>query len=238
MITPFMTRTHLIGIAAVLLFVGSLYFCLQKGDAMNSKQTSQLISLPAPKLTGDVSVETALQTRRSVRSYAQEPPTLEDIAQLLWAAQGVTSHNRFRTAPSAGALYPLEVYIVSGNISGLEEGIYRYLSLQHELTLVHPGDHRRQLAAAALDQACVRKAPATIIFTGISSRISGKYGQRGIQYMIMEAGHAAQNICLQAVTRQIGVVPVGAFKEDQVRKILQLDNTELPLYLIPLGKKP
>jgi SagB-type dehydrogenase family enzyme len=238
MTSPSMTRTPLIGIAAVLLFVGSLYFNLPKGDAMKSKQPSQLISLPAPTLTGDVSVETALQKRRSIRSYTQEPPTLEDIAQLLWAAQGVTSHNGFRTAPSAGALYPLEVYIVSGNISGLEEGIYRYLSHQHELTLVHSGDHRRQLAAAALGQACVREAPATIIFTGISSRITGKYGQRGIQYMMMEAGHAAQNVCLQAVTRQIGVVPVGAFKEDQVRKILQLDNTELPLYLIPLGKKP
>jgi SagB-type dehydrogenase family enzyme len=238
MITSLMTRTQLIAIAAVFLFAGSLYVSLQKGDAMNSKQSSQLISLPAPKLTGDVSVEKALQTRRSVRSYAQDPPTLEDISQLLWAAQGVTTHNGLRTAPSAGALYPLEVYIVSGNISVLEEGIYRYLSRQHELTLVHAGDHRRQLAAAALGQACVREAPATIIFTGISSRITGKYGQRGIQYMMMEAGHAAQNVCLQAVTLQIGVVPVGAFKEDQVRKILQLDNTELPLYLIPLGKKP
>jgi SagB-type dehydrogenase family enzyme len=238
MTSPSMTRTPLIGIAAVLLFVGSLYFNLPKGDAMKSKQPSQLISLPAPTLTGDVSVETALQKRRSIRSYTQEPPTLEDIAQLLWAAQGVTSHNGFRTAPSAGALYPLEVYIVSGNISGLEEGIYRYLAHQHELTLVHRGDHRRQLSSAALGQACVREAPATIIFTGISSRITVKYGQRGIQYMMMEAGHAAQNVCLQAVTRQIGVVPVGAFKENQVRQILQLDNSELPLYLLPLGKKP
>jgi hypothetical protein len=134
-----MTRIQLIGIAAMLIFAGNLCCNQQKGDAMNSQQSAQSITLPAPVKAGDVSVETALQTRRSVRSYAQEPPTLEDIAQLLWAAQGVTSHNRFRTAPSAGALYPLEVYIVSGNISGLEEGIYRYLSRQHELTLVHPG---------------------------------------------------------------------------------------------------
>jgi SagB-type dehydrogenase family enzyme len=238
MTTPFMTRTRLIAIAAVLLLACGLYFNLQKGDAMDSKQASQLISLPDPILTGDVSVETALQKRRSVRSYAQEPLTLEDIAQLLWAAQGVTSRKGFRTAPSAGALYPLEVYMAGSNISGLEDGIYRYLPQQHKLSLVLRGDHRGQLSAAALGQSYVREAPATIIFTGISSRITGKYGSRGLQYMMMEAGHAAQNVCLQAVTRQIGVVPVGAFKEDQVRLILQLDNSELPLYLLPLGKKP
>jgi SagB-type dehydrogenase family enzyme len=233
-----MTRTQLIGIAAMLIFAGILCCNQQKGDAMNSQQSAQSITLPAPVKAGDVSVETALQQRRSVRSYAPEPVALEDIAQLLWAAQGVTSHHGFRTAPSAGALYPLEVYIVSGNVSGLKEGIYRYVPGPHELTPVQSGDHREKLSAAALGQGCVREAPAVIILTGISSRITGKYGQRGIQYMMMEAGHAAQNVCLQAVTRQIGVVPVGAFKENQVRNILKLDNSELPLYLLPLGKIP
>jgi len=135
-------------------------------------------------------------------------------------------------------LYPLEAYIVIGNVSGLKEGIYRYVPRQHALTLVQSGDHRGKLSTSALGQGCVREAPAVIVLTGVSSRITGKYGQRGIQYMIMEAGHAAQNVCLQAVTRQIGVVPVGAFKEDQVRQILQLDKAELPLYLLPFGKMP
>jgi SagB-type dehydrogenase family enzyme len=233
-----MNRTRLIGIAAMLIFAGSLCCNQQKGDAMNSQKSDPLISLPAPEIAGDVSVEAALQKRRSVRSYAQEPLSMEDIAQLLWAAQGINSRNGFRTAPSAGALYPLEVCIVIGNVSGVEEGIYRYLPQKHSLTLVQSGDHRNRLSAAALGQACVREAPAVMILSGISSRITGKYGQRGIQYMMMEAGHAAQNVCLQAVTRQIGVVPVGAFKEDQVRDILQLDNSELPLYLLPLGKTP
>lgn len=233
-----MNRNWLIGIAAMLIFAGSLFYNQQKGDAMDSRISDQSISLPAPVKAGDISVETALQQRRSVRSYAPEPLSMEDIAQLLWAAQGITSHHGLRTAPSAGALYPLEVYIVSGKVSGLKEGIYQYLPQQHELTLIRSGDHRGQLSAAALGQGCVREAPAVMILTGVSSRITGKYGQRGIQYMMMEAGHVAQNVCLQAVTRQIGVVPVGAFKEDQVRKILRLNNSELPLYLLPLGKMP
>jgi SagB-type dehydrogenase family enzyme len=234
----FMTRTQLIGMTVILLFAGGLCCNQQKGDAMDSQQSNRSISLPAPVKAGDISVQTALSQRRSVRSYAPEPLALEDIAQLLWAAQGITSPHGLRTAPSAGALYPLEVYIVTGNVSGLKEGIYRYLPREHSLALVQEGDYRVKLSEAALGQGCVREAPAVIVFTGVSSRITGKYGQRGIQYMMMEAGHAAQNVCLQAVTRQIGVVPVGAFKEDQVSRILQLDNSELPLYLLPMGKMP
>lgn len=233
-----MTRTRLIGMAVLLLFAGVLCCNQQKGDAMDSQKANRSISLPAPSKTGEISVETALQQRRSVRSYAPEPLALKDIAQLLWAAQGVTSHNGFRTSPSAGALYPLEVYIVAGNVSGLKAGIYRYIPQKHALDFVQEGDHREKLSSAALGQGCVREAPVVIVLTGVSSRITGKYGQRGIQYMMMEAGHAAQNVCLQAVTLNIGVVPVGAFKEDQVRKILQIGNHELPLYLLPLGNVP
>lgn len=203
---------------------------------METHQPGQFIVLPSPKLTGEISVEHALQTRRSVRSYSSEPILLEDIAQVLWAAQGVTSDRGFRTAPSAGALYPLEVYVVIGNVSELKEGIYRYIPKNHKLICLQTGDYRKQLARAALGQACVREAPAVILLTGIPSRITGKYGQRGLQYMMMEAGHAAQNVCLQAVTRQIGVVPLGAFKEDQVQNLFHLDDSELPLYLLPFGK--
>lgn len=233
-----MTRTWLIGMAAVLIFAAGLCCNLQKGDAMDSQQAKQSILLPAPSKTGNISVETALHQRRSVRSYAPEPLALKDIGQLLWAAQGITSHHGFRTAPSAGALYPLEVYIVVGNVSGLEAGIYRYLPHRHALALVQSDDHRGTLSSAALGQGCVREAPAVIVFTGVSSRITGKYGQRGIQYMMMEAGHAAQNVCLQAVALNIAVVPVGAFKEDHVRRILQIDSSELPLYMLPTGKMP
>ncbi len=233
-----MNRTRLIVIVAMLIFAGSLCCNQQKGDAMDSVKSDQTISLPAPVKEGNVSVETALQKRRSVRSYAMTPLSLEDMGQLLWAAQGTTSPHGFRTAPSAGALYPLEVYIVIGNVSGINDGIYRYLPREHALNLIQSGDYRGKLSSAALGQACVREAPAVIVFTGISSRITGKYGQRGIQYMMMEAGHAAQNVCLQAVARQIGVVPVGAFKENQVRQIFQIDQSELPLYLLPFGKIP
>ncbi len=203
---------------------------------MAIQESGQTIELPSPSLEGDMSVEAALKKRRSVRSYARKPLSLDDIAQLLWAAQGITYGQKFRTAPSAGALYPLEVYVACGDVENLSGGLYHYNIYEHSLDVVRPGDHRNEIAAAALGQSCVRQAPAVIIFTGIPSRITSKYGQRGIQYMMMEAGHAAQNVCLQAVARQLGTVPIGAFKEDALRRILQIDSDQLPLYLIPVGK--
>lgn len=223
-------------VTIMVLLLSTICFNLQKGDTMNISKTGLFIALPAPSPDGDTSLEAALQNRRSVRSYAPDPLLPDDISQLLWAAQGITSSQRLRTSPSAGALYPLEVYVVCGNVQDLPDGIYLYVADQHQLELVRSGDHREQLASAGLGQSCIRQAPAVFVITGIASRITGKYGPRGIQYMMMEAGHVAQNVCLQAVTRHLGSVPVGAFKEDPVRQILQIDDSELPLYLIPVGK--
>jgi SagB-type dehydrogenase family enzyme len=203
---------------------------------MTIHKSGQSIELPPPSMEGKMALEAALKNRRSVRSYSREPLSVEDIAQLLWAAQGITSPQNFRTAPSAGALYPLEVYVACGNVENLPDGIYHYIADQHRIEVVRNGDYRRELASAALGQSCIREAAAIIIFTGVASRITSKYGKRGVQYMMMEAGHAAQNVCLQAVARQLGAVPVGAFKEDPVRQILQIDEAQLPLYLIPVGK--
>ncbi len=232
-----MCCTGYIRIVIMVLIVFAFFFNPQKGDTMQVKKSDHLISLPSPSLDGKTSVETALQNRRSVRSYAKEPLTLEDIAQLMWAAQGITSPRKLRTAPSAGALYPLEVYVVCGNVTDLDNGIYRYVVDKHQLELVRSGDHRSALASAGLGQAFLREAPAVFVFTGVPPRITQRYGQRGIQYMMMEVGHAAQNLCLQAVARQLATVPVGAFKEDGVKEILQIDDPELPLYLVPVGKE-
>ncbi|MFO8085765.1 MAG: SagB/ThcOx family dehydrogenase, partial [Desulfobacterales bacterium] len=221
-----------------VLFLFASFLNLPKGGAMTIHECGQSIVLPPPSLEGKVSLEASLKNPRSVRSYTQEPLSVEDIGQLLWAAQGITSRQKFRTAPSAGALYPLEVYVACGNVKDLPGGIYRYIVHQHRLEPVRNGDHRKELASAALGQSCIREAPAVIIFTGVPSRITSKYGQRGIQYMMMEAGHAAQNVCLQAVARQLGTVPVGAFKENQIRETLQIADDQLPLYLIPVGKTP
>ncbi len=175
--------------------------------------------------------------RRSVRDYTGEPVTLQELSQLLWAAQGITDYRGFRTAPSAGALYPLEIYVVAGNVQDLVPGVYRYKPHEHELVQLMEGDKRDELAGAALGQSFVKEGALVIVFTAIYERTTVKYGERGIRYVHMEAGHAAQNLCLQVTAMQLGVVTVGAFHDEQVVKLLNLPDNEHPLYIIPVGRK-
>jgi SagB-type dehydrogenase family enzyme len=195
------------------------------------------IELPDPRLDGDVSVEEALLARRSIRKYTGEPLTLEDVSQLLWAAQGITDPRGFRTVPSAGALYPLEVYVVVGDVENLAEGVYKYKPHGHELMKVLDGDKRAELAKAALGQAWVKEAAINIVITAVYERTTVKYGDMGIRYVYMEVGHAAQNLCLQATAMDLGIVTVGAFYDEQVKEILNLPEKEKSLYIIPIGKK-
>lgn len=195
------------------------------------------IKLPEPKYDGNTSVEQALFKRRSVRAYKNEPLALADVSQLLWAAQGITdSRNGFRTAPSAGALYPLEVYVVVSNVKEVAEGVYKYKPDEHELIRVKSGNVKGELAAAALGQACIKESAIVIVFSAVYERTTRKYGDRGVRYVHMEAGHAAQNIYLQAVSLNLGVVVVGAFNDEDVRKVLGMPDEEHPLYIIPVGK--
>lgn len=197
------------------------------------------VNLPAPRFDSDVSIEETLLKRRSIRRYTRDAITLQDVSQLLWAAQGITERRGgygLRTAPSAGALYPLETYVVVGNVQDLAPGVYRYLPEHHRLTRVAGGDLRADLAAAALGQDWVRQGAAIIVFTAVYERTTGRYGERGIMYVHMEVGHAAQNVCLQAVALNLGTVVVGAFYDDRVRDILKLPKNEQPLYIIPVGK--
>ena len=195
------------------------------------------IKLPKPKYNSDVSLEESLVKRRSVRDYTGEPLTLEEVSQLLWAAQGTTSDKGFRTAPSAGALYPLEVYVIVGDVQDLGIGIYLYKPKEHEVVMIADKDVRQQLAGAALGQSCVKNAAIDIVFTAVYQRITRKYGNRGIKYVHMEIGHAAQNVCLQAAAMDLGVVTIGAFNDREVSKILNLPKDEEPLYIIPVGKR-
>ncbi len=195
-----------------------------KGDART------MISLPKPPFSKTLSIEEALEKRRSVRRFAQRPLTEMEISRLLWAAQGITGGGRGRTAPSAGALYPLEAFIV------LTEGVYRYDPEIHELRIHRKGDFLGQLSAAALGQASVREAPAVIVLAAVYERVTGKYGKRGERYVLLEAGHAAQNIHLQAAALGLGSVPVGAFQDRAVQSALELPPNEEPLYLIPVGE--
>jgi SagB-type dehydrogenase family enzyme len=171
-----------------------------------------------------------------VRRFSKAPLDLATVGQLLWSAQGITHPHGLRTAPSAGALYPLELYIVAGAVEGLPPAVYRYIPKQHRLIETALTDRRRALAEAAFHQSWLSEAPLVVVFTAIYSRTTRKYGSRGKQYVHMEVGHAAQNLYLQAGAQALGTVVVGAFDDDEVSKLLDLpDNTE-PLLLMPVGR--
>lgn len=207
------------------------------------------IPLPAPRFDSDYSIEKALLNRRSVRGYSSDALSQKELAQLLWACQGVSRvetwqwstrkvQTNYRTAPSAGALYPLEVYTLVKRIEGLEPGLYHYLpgpgKDNHSLELLRQGESSADLADAALAQGSVTEAAVNIIIGGVVDRMTVKYGRRARQYVLMEVGHAAQNLCLQAQGLGIGVVPIGAFADEQVRKFIDEDCE--PFYILSVGK--
>ena len=193
------------------------------------------IKLPEPELSGDTTIEETLAKRRSIRSYSDAALSLRDISQLLWAAQGVTSDIGFRTAPSAGALYPLEVYLVAINVDEVDAGVYRYLPDNHSIVQILEGNIGDKLSIAALSQPQVRDCAANVVFVANYSRTTAKYGKRGIRYANIEIGHAAQNICLQGIALGIGTCTVGAFDDEKVGQVLRLPDNEKAVYILPLG---
>ena len=193
--------------------------------------TKKLKILPEPRTKGNVSVEEAISNRRSVRSFSSIPLTDKMLSQLLWSAQGITdTRRRFRAAPSAGATYPLETYVVTA------EGVFHYLPDKHALEEIRKGDVRKYLSKAALGQPWVQTAPVSVVFAAVPERTTRRYGQRGYMYIHMEAGHAAENLHLQAVALGLVSVPVGAFDDAEVSKVLGLPKGETPLYIIPVGR--
>jgi len=196
----------------------------------------KMIELPGPAHDGKLSVEAAFLGRRSIRNYEEDPLDLKEISQLLWAAQGVIRPGGYRTCPSAGALYPLEIHLVAGRVDGLLCGSYTYDCANHAILYKNEKDIRHDIAVAALWQSMISRAPATIAICAIFERTTRKYGERGIRYVFMEAGHAAQNIHLQAVSLDLGTVVIGAFRDDEVKKALGLRPDESPLLLMPVGR--
>jgi SagB-type dehydrogenase family enzyme len=205
------------------------------GTAMAQEQ--QIINLPKPTLAGQSSLAQLMQQRRSVREYRPAPLSLSEIGQLLWAAQGITHARGLRTAPSAGALYPLELYLVVGNVVDLEPGIYHYQLHSHRLALHLAGDKRKALAQAAYMQTWLAAAPAIVIISADYQRTRKKYAQRAERYVHMEVGHAAQNLFLQAEDLDLGTVVVGAFFDDDVAELMHMPAELVPLALMPVGKK-
>jgi len=193
------------------------------------------LKLPAPRTAGEVSVERALELRRSLRSFAAAPLSLAEVGQLLWAAQGITDQRGRRTAPSAGALYPLELFLVAGHVTGLVSGVYRYRPATHELVPVVGGD-RRAAVAAACRQGWVAEAPAAVAFTAIFARTAKKYGDRSTRYVPIEVGAAAENLALQAVALGLGTTVVGAYDDAKLAAALGSAADEQPLALVPVGR--
>jgi SagB-type dehydrogenase family enzyme len=201
--------------------------CIQTAFAQEESMP-EARPLPPPRHDGPLSFEKALMQRRSTRTFQVTPLTPEQISQLLWAAQGQIGDHR--TAPSAGALYPIELYTVES------DGVYHYQPAEHNLVTHSSEDCRSGLYTAALEQDSIRKAPFIIVISGVYRRIEVKYGvSRGPRYVQMEAGHVAQNILLQAVALGLGAVAVGAFHDAKVHKLLQLPPDYKPLYLVPVG---
>ncbi len=234
-------------LAVILILAGIFVVSIIMWRRVKTKETSlpnsraayegTVVKLPRPRLDGETSLEKAILKRRSVREYKDEPLAISEISQLLWAAQGVTDKDRgFRTAPSAGALYPLEVYLAVFNADGLKDGVYKYRPDSHELVKIVEGDKKEDLFRAALEQSSVKEAGAVIVFAAVYERTTGKYGERGRKYVHIEVGHAAQNVYLQVVSLNLGAVVIGAFDDEEVKRIMGMPENEEPLYMMPVGK--
>lgn len=227
--------TAKVALPAMITLLGMVGGCLERGPSRNEADrtemnTSDSIRLAAPSAQDRQALTEVLGARRSVREFTSQPLTDPELSQLVWAAQGITSPEGFRTAPSAGALYPLELYVLTSR------GLFQYDPARHELQQRGAEDLREPLCRAALSQESVREAPAVFVITAVYARTAVKYGQaRAQRYVHMEAGHAAQNLLLQATAMGLGAVPLGAFQDEQVSRILQLPTDEAPLYLIPVG---
>jgi len=198
------------------------------------------IKLPEPNFKGLI-FEEALRKRRSVRTYSKEALNLDEISQLLFSAQGITAtyySQRLRTAPSAGALYPFEIYLIVNWGEKIKPGIYHYLVEDHSLELLKEGDFRQRIKNAALGQEPGAEASVVFILTAVFERTTRKYGERGYRYISIEAGHIGQNILLQATSLGLGAVPIGAFFDEEVNRLLGLNGKQQStIYLISVGKK-
>ena len=237
-----------ISLLGVIIFIGSTMLNNDNHDENRVSLTKTegpdlAYILPSPKNNGDLSVEEALQNRRSRRSFQDIGISADQLSQVLWAAYGVTDpksgsslRGGLRTAPSAGALYPFEIYVAIGKVKDIEPGLYKYISQEHKIIRTINKDIKNELSAAALNQDMIKEAPVVVIYSAIYSRMTDTYGKRGHdRYVCIDLGHSAQNVYLQAEALRLGTCAIGAFTDDKVSQVLQLPEEEEPLYIMPIG---
>lgn len=231
----------LAGLTLAVLLSAKQFFAPFCGITLTAKSISEsvILQLPAPQYKGAVSVEEAIFKRKSARSYKPDALTLDEISQILWAAAGKTIDGvsgPTRAYPSAGAIYPLSVYLVAAEVEGMVPGIYLYEWQTHTLRLMREGDSRQQLTQACLGQAMVAQAPASIVIAADYPRATRRYGPRGeTRYVPMDVGAVGQNVHLQAEALDLGTVIIGAFRDEAVKEVIGLKDEE-PLYVMPLGR--
>lgn len=196
----------------------------------------KVITLPKPRLKGELSLEEAILRRRSTRVFSYRNITKSQLSQLLWACQGTTG-GYYRTVPSAGATYPLEVFLLlgEGGVESLDGGVYRYVPKEHSIIHHLPGDLRKRLCSACLEQDFIRRVPLSFVVCAEYSRTTASYGERGVRYVHMEVGHLGQNLALQGGALGLCSVMVGAFRDEDVSRVLNLPVEFKPLYVVPVG---
>jgi SagB-type dehydrogenase family enzyme len=235
-------KKRLVIICLIIIFIGvssAYYFSGTTKPTSNTRHVISTVTLPAPKLTGNVSVEAAIQNRRSVRHYSNQSVTLGNVSQILWSAQGITdTQKQLRATPSAGQVYPLEVYVIAGpNVSGLDEGVYQYEPSNNTLEKLMNGDLRTDLSNIADGQPWVKQAPLDILITGNNQKMIDKYPDKALstRFVDIEAGHAGENIYLQSVSLGLVTVSLGSFDSNQLTQKFELPSNETPLYIFPVG---
>ena len=246
-------NSNILIIFLTFLFLCTICFAQKKENSQSIQiQNENFIKLPAPCNDGKVSLEKALSKRRSIREYSEDSLSISEISQILWAAQGITKKiedppsswrakqwkwmGGRRTAPSAGALYPIELYIAVGKVKGLSQGLYKYSPQEHAIIKVLEGDKRVDISNAALKQSCIQRGAVNIIIFGVYKRTAYKYGKRSERYVQIECGAVCQNIYLQSYALGLGTVFVGAFKDDSLKSTLNIPEDEYPLGIMPIGK--
>ena len=235
-------KKRLLIVIFIIIFISvvSAFYFPQPKQSVKVRNIINITDLPAPVLTGNLSVEEAIQNRRSVRTFNNESVSLGNVSQILWAAQGITDkQNNLRAAPSAGQVYPLEIYVIAGNnsVSGLQAGVYLYEPSNNTLEMIMTGDARSDLAQIADGQPWIKNAPIDILITGNYLKMMGKYSNKDLstRFVDLEAGHVGENIYLQSESLGLVTVSIGSFNENQLIQRFNLSSNEIPLYIFPVG---